>query len=55
MNRLHLKKNALNKKCSLEDWVLQTEKRADFLEQIMRAIRGFTVIKNKMDNLRQFS
>jgi len=36
-------KNTLNKKCALQDRVLQTETRADFLERIVRALRGFTV------------
>ena len=41
MNWLRLKKNALNKKCALDDRVLQNETRADFLERITRAFRGF--------------
>ena len=45
MNRLRLKKNALNKKCALEDLVFQTKIRADFLEWIARAFRSFTVSK----------
>ena len=43
MNRLRLKKNALNKKRALEDRVFQTEIRADFLERIVVAFRGFSV------------
>ena len=45
MNRLRLKKKALNKKCALKDRVLQTETRADFLELIVRALRDFTVLQ----------
>jgi len=41
MNRLRLKKNALNKKCALKKRVFQTDIRADFLERIVRAFRGF--------------
>ena len=43
MNRLRFKKNALNKKCALKKQVFQTDLRADFLEGIVRAFRGFTV------------
>ena len=43
MNRLRLKKNALNKKFALKKRVFQTDLRADFLEWIVRAIRDFTV------------
>ena len=43
MKRLRLKKNTLNNKCALEYRVFQTETRANFLERIVRALRGFTV------------
>ena len=50
MNRLRLKKNASNKKTALKKRVFRLKHslraphlRAEFLEQIMRAIRGFTV------------
>ena len=43
MNRLRLKKKALNKKTALIKRVFQTHLRADFLERIVSVIRGFTV------------
>ena len=49
MNRLRLKKNALNKKTALENRVFQTHLRADFLERIVRAIQGFTVLIKHCD------
>ena len=55
MNRLRLKKNALNKKCALQDREMQTETRADFLDRNVRALRGFTVPKNFVFNLRTYS
>ena len=47
MNRLRLKKNDLNKKTALKKRVFQTHLRVDFLERIVRAIRGFTVYQYK--------
>ena len=43
MDRLRLKKNVFNKKCTLKKRVFQTDIRADFLERIVHAFRGFTV------------
>ena len=43
MNRLQLKKNALNKKTAQKIRVFQTHLRDDFLERIVRAIRCYTV------------
>ena len=45
MNGLRLNKNALNNKYALKKRVFQTDLRVDFLERIVRAIRGFTVHK----------
>ena len=39
-----LKEQRLNRKCALKKRVFQTDIRADFLEQIMRALRGFTIL-----------
>ena len=44
MNQLRLKKNALNKKTAYKKRVFQTHLRADFMERIVRAIRGFTLL-----------
>ena len=49
MNRLRLKKNALNKKTAYKKrvFLLKHLLRAEFLERIVRAIRGFTVLYYK--------
>ena len=46
MDRLRLKKNVFNKKCTLKKRVFQTDIRADFLERIVQCARfsGFYCI-----------
>ena len=38
----------LDKKCALENRVFQTEIGADFLERIVSAFRGFTVLNSRV-------
>ena len=39
----------LNKKCALKKRVFQTDVRADYLERIVRAFRGFTELPKFSD------